>query len=881
MAARLRRHVLRVALAVSVAACALPAAAQLYRDPSASPDARAADLVSHMTLEEKAAQMQNAAPGIPRLGILPYDYWNEALHGVARAGEATVFPQAIAMAATFDRDLLHQEGATIATEGRAKYNAAQRRHDYSRYHGLTFWSPNINIFRDPRWGRGQETLGEDPYLTGTLATQFITGLQGNDPHYLKAIATPKHYAVHSGPEPLRHEFNVDPSPRDLSETYLPAFRRTITKGHAESLMCAYNAVDGTAACANTELMQNILRKDWGFTGFVTSDCGAIDDIVNGHHNAKTMPEGAALAVKAGTDTGCDFKDEMLALPEAVKSGILDEKLMDTALVRLFSARMRLGMFDPPGKVPFDSIPISENHSAAHKALSLRAAHESIVLLKNDGLLPLGDTYRKIAVVGPTATSLIDLEGNYNGTPTDPILPLDALETAYGKSRVSYAQGAPFVSQVAVQVPRTAFPGGLTATFYNSPDFSGQPVATRTDRQIDFNWSLIDPAPGVNRETFSVRWTGKIAVPAPGDYSFQLETRRRCDVSNGSESYTIHIAGVPDQHEVAPCNGRDQHFKPLTVHFDDTKPRAFTLEFAHASAPASSVTFAWKAPLDALRDKAVQTAKNADVVVAFVGLNAWLEGEEMPLKVPGFDGGDRTSIALPQAQLDLLTALEKTGKPIVVVLQSGSAIALGNDNDAANAVLEAWYPGEQGGQAIADVLSGKVNPSGRLPVTFYQSTDELPPFTDYAMKDRTYRYFNGPVEYAFGHGLSYTSFAYSDLKVAAGDVAAGKGQTISAVIRNTGKVAGDEVAQLYLSVPGRPATPIRSLKGYDRVHLAPGESKTVSFQLDPRDLAFADAEGVMRVTPGTYRVWVGGGQPDTGAPGLAGSFATTGEKAFPR
>jgi len=873
----------RLAMAALVASTMLASAAsaQLFRDPKAPVAKRAADLVSRLTLPEKAAQMQNAAPGIPRLGIPPYDYWNEALHGVARSGEATVFPQAIGMAATFDKNLLHAEGRTIAIEGRAKYNQAQRQHNYDRYYGLTFWSPNINIFRDPRWGRGQETLGEDPYLTGTLATQFIKGVQGDDPHYLEAIATPKHYVVHSGPEPLRHKFNVDPSPRDLSETYLPAFRRAITKGHAASLMCAYNAIYGTAACANTMLLHDILRQDWGFSGFVTSDCGAVDDILTGHHNATSMAQAAAMAVKAGTDTGCDFNDEMLALPEAVKKGYIKEATVDQALERLFAARIKLGMFDPPADVPFSSIPIGDDHSPAHKALALKAAQESIVLLKNDGVLPLGDKFKKIAVVGPTATALIDLEGNYNGTPVGAVLPLDGIEKAFGADRVSYAQGAPFTAEVAVMVPRTAFPGGLTETFYNNASLSGTPVASRHVHEIDVNWAGIDPAPGVDPKTFSVRWSGEIAVPAPGDYQFELQTRRRCDVGNGTETYTIHIAGAPDQHVSMACNKRNQTFQPMTVHFADTAPRAFSIDFAHDSSRASDITFAWKPPLDALREQAVKTAENADVVVAFVGLNAWLEGEEMPLDIPGFDGGDRTSIALPAAQKQLLDALEATGKPVVIVLQSGSALALGADNAKAKAVIEAWYPGEQGGQAIADVLSGKVNPSGRLPVTFYRSTDELPPFTDYAMKGRTYRYFTGPVEYPFGHGLSYTSFAYSDLKLAAPTVKAGDPETVSVTVRNTGKATGDEVAQLYLAVPGRPATPVRSLKGYDRVHLAPGESKTVTFKLDPRDLAFADAKGVMRITPATYRLWVGGGQPDTGAPGVAGSFTTMGALVLPR
>ncbi|WP_242146983.1 glycoside hydrolase family 3 C-terminal domain-containing protein [Sphingomonas sp. BAUL-RG-20F-R05-02] len=871
--------------AVSLAALAFTAsthaAAQLYRDPTQSTEARVDDLVRRMTMDEKAAQMQNTAPAIPRLGIPPYDYWNEGLHGVARAGEATVFSQAIGMAATWDAALMLAEGKAIAVEGRAKYNQAQAQKNYDRYYGLTFWSPNINIFRDPRWGRGQETLGEDPYLTGTMAVPFVRGLQGDDPKYFEAIATPKHFAVHSGPEQLRHRFNVDPSPRDLSETYLPAFRRAIVDGRAASLMCAYNAVDTKAACANTMLLKDTLRGAWGFKGFITSDCGAIDDITTGHRNTATNPEGAALAVKAGTDTGCDFKDEMLDLPKAVKAGYLTEADMDIALKRLFTARIRLGMFDPAANVPFSTIGIDQNHSAEHRALALKAAHESIVLLKNDGVLPLAAGARKIAVVGPTAASLIALEGNYNGTPVGAVLPVDGMAAAFGADRIVYAQGAPFTRELAVAVPRSAFPGGLTAAFYNNASFSGSPVTTRRMPDIDVNWGSIAPAAGVDSRTFSVRWTGMFAPPAPGDYQFELERRERCDVGNGTERYTINIDGFPDQSVTAKCNGRAQDFEPMKVHFADTSPHAIRIDFAHESSRASDVTFAWKPPLAALRDEAVRAARQADVVVAFVGLNAWLEGEEMPLQVPGFAGGDRTSIALPAAQTEMLDALAATGKPLVIVLQSGSALALGAQEAKAKAVLEAWYHGEAGGQAIADVLSGKVNPSGRLPVTFYASTDELPAFDDYRMANRTYRYFAGKVEYPFGHGLSYTRFAYGAVKPSRAVVAAGAGTSVTATVRNIGKVAGDEVAQLYLSVPGREGAPIRSLKGYQRVHLAAGESKTLTFQLDPRDLALSDATGAMVASAATYRVWVGGGQPDTGAPGAQASFRMTGSAALPR
>ncbi|MEA3181808.1 MAG: beta-glucosidase [Gammaproteobacteria bacterium] len=849
------------------------------REGGSATDPRAADLVARMTLEEKVHQMQNAAPAIPRLGIPSYEYWNEALHGVARGGEATIFPQAIGMAATWDKELLLAEGSTIGVEGRARYNQAQREGNHDRYFGLTFWAPNINIFRDPRWGRGQETLGEDPFLTGTLATEFVRGIQGDDPRYLQAIATPKHFAVHSGPEPLRHGFNVDPSPRDLNETYLPAFRRTVVEGHAHSLMCSYNAIDGKPACANPELLTGTLRGDWKFDGFVTSDCGAIDDITRGHHFTKTNVEGAAAAVRAGTDTACAFRDEYLDLSEAVRQHVIPESELDKSLQRLFTARMRLGLFDPPDQVPFSSIPIAENHSPAHRELALRAARESIVLLANDGLLPLGKQAGRIAVIGPSATSLIALEGNYKGTPTAPVLPLDGVETAFGSDRVVYAQGAPFVSEIALPVPRTVFGAGLKAEFFNGVGFSGAPVATRTDRQIDFDWNAAAPHPGVNPNAFSVRWTGTLTPPAAGDYSFEVADRR-CDPSEDHENYTLKIEGADEFRASSTCEDFGRPRPRATLHFAAAKPRRFTFEYTHQSPRFSAgVTLAWQAPEQILLEEALLAARSADVVVAFVGLVPWLEGEEMPVHIPGFDGGDRTTLSLPDSQTKLLTALASTGKPLVIVLETGSAVALGPIGQRARAIVQAWYGGERGGQAIGEVLSGAVSPSGRLPVTFYASTSQLPAFAEYSMQGRTYRYFTGKPEYPFGHGSSYTRFAYSDLQVGSADLRAGSIQKIAVSVRNTGAVSGAEVIQLYVSVAGPRGAPLRSLKGYERVELAPGQTKTVRFELSPRDLALAGDNGRMQIVPADYRLWVGGGQPDTGAPGLRGQFAVTGSKVL--
>jgi beta-glucosidase len=648
----------------------------------------------------------------------------------------------------------------------------------------------------------------------------------------------------------------------------------VVEGKVASIMCAYNALDGKPACANPELLTGLVRRDWGFSGYFVSDCGAIDDIASGHRFAKTNVEAVAAAVKAGTDLACDMKDEYLDIPKAVRAGLLTEAEVDAALKRVLAGRMRLGMFDPA--TPFANVPPSANHSPEHRALVLRAARESIVLLRNDGILPLRPG-RRIAIVGPGAASLISLEGNYNGTPVGAALPFEALARDFF---TGYAQGSAFVDGAAVPVARTALL--VTARFYAGTDFAGVPLATRTEQEIDHNWNWIAPAPGVDPKNFSVRWEGILQVPAPGDYTFELQ-RRRCDAAADVERYAIRIDGAEPLRVESPCSARDAgEGQVVRLHAADTRPRHVVLEYAHrAPNYAPAITFAWRAPAEPQIQEAVAKAREADVVVAFVGLTAWLEGEEMPVKVPGFEGGDRTDIRLPEAQQRLLAALEATGKPVVVVLQSGSAVALGEEGRRAAAVVEAWYGGEAGGIAIADVLAGRYNPAGRLPVTFYAGNDQLPPFADYGMANRTYRYFTGRPDYPFGHGLSYTRFAYSGLELGAPTVRAGVGQEVRVRVRNAGTRAGDEVVQLYIEAPGKASTPRRSLKGFERIHLAPGEARTLTFRVDPRDLAFADAAGAMRVRPAAYRLWLGGGQPGTGAPGAAGSFRVIGEAAFPR
>jgi len=865
-----------------------------YLNTSLPVEKRVDDLVSRITLEEKVRQMQHTAPEIPRLGVPSYDWWSEALHGVARSGYATVFPQAIGMAATWDFNLIHLEGETIATEARAKYNQAQREGNHSIYFGLDFWSPNINIFRDPRWGRGQETYGEDPFLTGKLGVAFVTGLQGDNPKYFKAIATPKHYAVHSGPELLRHGFNVNASPHDLEDTYLPTFRAAVVEGHADSVMCAYNAVDGVPACANKFLLQDTLRDAWKFHGYVTSDCGAVGDITTGHKFTPDNAHGSAVAVQAGTDTTCG--NEYVALVQAVRDGLIQESEIDTAVKRLFTARFRLGMFDPPSAVAFNQIPFSEDDSPQHRQFALRAARESMVLLKNqDGILPLKSNLKTIAVIGPNAESLAALEGNYNGTPSHPVYPLEGIRKLFaGKAKIVYAQGSPYVEQLPVPVPSSVFhpaggagSQGLKGEYFSNTDFSGKPVLTRVDPQIQFDWNAAAPVPGVSMKAFAVRWTGTLTPPGPGTYTFSVP-KPGWHPGGGKEAFRVYLdtqlvldttLSVPSTWTV---EGRKDPQTTFQVRFEDAKPHEFRLEYVHeTSRSAADVKLRWQPPVEVLRNEAVQAAQQADVVLAFVGLSPNLEGEEMRINVPGFNGGDRTDIGLPEAQQQLLEALAATGKPLVVVLMSGSAVVVNWAQEHASAVLEAWYPGAEGGTAIAETLAGTNNPSGRLPVTFYASLDQLPPFEDYLMQNRTYRYFQGKPLYGFGYGLSYSTFEYSDLKLSPSQLKAGAPVTVQVDVRNTSKIAGDEVAELYLEFPPTPGAPTRALRAFTRVHLLPAENRHLSFTLSARDLSMVNEGGEHVVAPGEYTVFVGGAQPGETAGGVKANLAVTGELKLPR
>jgi beta-glucosidase len=845
--------------------------------PAASAPASPTDaLIQQMTLAEKIAQLQSGAPAIPRLRIPAYDWWSEGLHGLARNGYATVFPQAIGLGATFDADLMRQVGDVVSTEARAKFNASGgATADHIRFGGLTLWSPNINIDRDPRWGRGQETYGEDPYLTGMLGAAFIQGIQGPDPDHPKAIATAKHFAVHSGPESSRHGFDVDVSPQDMEATYTPAFRAAVKAGGVQSVMCAYNALHGVPACASGDLLGNRLKRDWGFQGFVVSDCDAVDDMTQFHFFRADNADSSAAALTAGTDLDCG--DAYADLGKSVARGEVSPVAIDAALGRLFTARARLGMLG--GDDRYAAIGADQIDTPTDRALALKAAREAIVLLKNDkGRLPL-KTGLRLAVIGPNADALESLEANYHGVAVAPVTPLQGLRSTFGA--VAYAQGSAVVQGAPVTIPETALrasaaPGaavGLSGAYFPDSTFTGQARLTRVDRIVAFDWDRVAPGPGLDPARYAVRWTGVLIPPAPGDYQLSASIPR-CWDCRGHDPVRLYV----DDGLVFEDQGADKTVQ-ASLHFSDTRPHAIRFEYVH-SGEDQGVRLQWIAPAQAQLAEAEAAVRGADATVAFVGLSPDVEGEDLRVAAPGFDGGDRTAIELPAPQRRLLDMAAASGKPLIVVLMSGGAVADFDDDDKADAVLAAWYPGQAGGQAIADTLIGASNPSGRLPVTFYRSTKDLQAFADYRMVGRTYRYFTGAPLYPFGAGLSYTHFAYDRARVSAPVISAGQGLTVSARVSNVGARAGDEVAQLYLTPRPVAGQPIRSLIGVRRVRLEPGESRTVSFEVSPRDLSQVDAAGVRAVEPGAYELFVGGGQPGQ-AVGAALSVSIAGREVLPR
>jgi beta-glucosidase len=865
-------------LCASLAQTAQSPAVPPYLDPAQPLTVRVDDLISRMTLEEKASQLVNQARAIPRLQVPAYDWWSEALHGVANAGTATVFPEPIGLAATFDAPLIHDVAVVIGTEARAKHKQAVRAGRRDIMEGLDFWSPNINIFRDPRWGRGQETYGEDPFLTGRMGVAFVTGLQGDDPRYFRVISTPKHFAVHSGPEPSRHTIDVQVSKHDMEDTYLPAFRATVTEGKAGSVMCAYNRVNGQPACANNFLLKDQLRGAWKFNGYVVSDCDAIVDVFEGHHFTKSQAEAAAVSLKTGMDNECaDFftqakdKSDYVKYLDAVKQGLLTEKDIDVSLRRLFTARFRLGMFDPPEKVPYAQTPDSEIDSAAHRELALKTARESVVLLKNDGVLPFGSKITKIAVVGPLAQSVGVLHGNYSGTASRAVTALEGIQEQFGVAQVSFLPGMNFLRELAV-IPAAVLStddgqAGLKGEYFAGADFSGAPQTVRVDKYVDLQLFHPDSAAlalPAGLQEFSARWTGFLTPAASGTYQVGLEGSRNRLWFDGKL-----IVDDPELHDPKPSIA--------TMQLEKGHRYAVKIEYLRGG---FGTKFSWLPVIADPIGEATLLAKAADVVVAVVGITSKLEGEEMKVDVPGFKGGDRTSLDLPKEEEDLLEALQATGKPVVVVLMNGSALSVNWAAQHANAILDAWYAGEEGGAAIAQTLSGANNPAGRLPVTFYKGVEQLPPFEDYSMKNRTYRYFDGQPLYPFGYGLSYSKFTYTNLKLSASELNAGDPLSVEVDITNTSDRTGDEVAELYLHFPKSAGAPIRALRGFTRVHLGAGETQHVAFPLQARDLSQVNEEGGRIIAGGPYRIRVGGGQPGTGAAGMETSFSIRGEQKLP-
>jgi len=819
---------------------------------------RVNDVVSRLTLEEKVAQMLNATPAIPRLGIPAYDWWNEVLHGVARTPfHVTSYPQAIAMAATWDSSSLKMMANYSAQEGRAIHNKTiEMGKTGDRYVGLTYWTPNINIFRDPRWGRGQETYGEDPFLTANMAAAFVRGLQGNDPKYLQAAACAKHFAVHSGPEPSRHSDNFDPSLYDLWDTYLPAFKKLVVDAKVAGVMCAYNAVNTQPCCASDLLMNDILRNQWKFTGYVTSDCWAVDDFFRYHKTHKDATTSAIDAVIHGTDMECGASVYKTLL-DAVKNGLMKEDQLDVSLKRLFMIRYRLGMFDPPSMVKYAQTPASVLESPEHKAQALKMAQQSIVLLRNENnTLPLSKKIKKIVVLGPNADNSIAILGNYNGIPSKVVTALEGIKNKLGpgievvfEKAVNFANDTLLVyNNISNKYSYNGKPGVL-AEYFNNEKLEGYPVVTQIENDINQYWTEGQiPVAGVAAVHYSARY--KTTLTAPEDKVLNF-------VTEGDDGYRIIIN---DSVLIDSWNrnswGAEEFRLPVKKDFTYRIEVIFRQSEGNASIRLQAGNYI-KTDFAALANR----VKDADAIVFIGGISPQLEGEEMPVAVPGFKGGDRTSIMIPAVQTALLQSLKSTGKPVVFVMMTGSALATPWESENISAILNAWYGGQSAGTAIADVLFGDYNPAGRLPVTFYKSDNDLAGFSNYSMANRTYRYFKGDALYPFGYGLSYTSFNYDNLVIPA-TAKAGKNIMVSVKVTNTGNKDGEEVVQLYVTNQEKSIrSAIKALKGFQRIFLNAGESKTVYFNLTADDLSVTDENGRMKPLKGKVFISVGGGQPD--------------------
>lgn len=824
-----------------------------FQNPALDRETRVNDLLQQMTIEEKISQLTNESAAIPRLGIPAYNWWNEALHGVARAGDATVFPQAIGLAATWNTDKIHQMADVISTEARAKHHEAVRNKEFGIYQGLTFWSPNINIFRDPRWGRGQETYGEDPFLTARIGVAFVKGIQGDHPKYLKAAACAKHFAVHSGPEHLRHEFEAVTSPRDFRETYMPAFKTLIQEADVEAVMCAYNRYDGKACCGSDYLLTELIRDQWGFDGHVVSDCGALWDILNFHKLTASRAETAALGLKSGTDLNCGSMFRYLG--QAYEQQLVTEMDIDRALRRLLNTRFKLGMFDPPEKVAFAQIPYEKVDAPEHRKLALEMARESIVLLKNaDHTLPLSKNLKKVAVIGPNADSFDALLGNYNGTPVSYSTPLTGIRnTVSSATEVTYAMGVNYTGE---SVLLTTIPSGvlfhegnpgLQAAYFDNMNLEGKPFKSRIDEQVDFNWSQGNPVPGLPTDGISARWTGELKPQKSGDYVIAV---------TGDDGYRLWF-----DNELVMDVWKDQGATTTTLKTAVEAGRSYPLKLEYYENGGDAVVqLSWQEPGIDMREQAMQAIEGAEAIIFVGGISPRFEGEEMgeQAQFDGFFRGDRTKIALPEAQTEMLKELHATGKPVVLVILGGSAITVNWEDQNLPAILHAWYPGQAGGQAVADVLFGNYNPAGRLPVTVYKSENQLPAYDNYYMDGRTYRYFKGDPLYPFGFGLSFSSFVYIRLETDKKEYTAGEIIGLRVGLANTGKYDGDEVVQVYIRHKDAVEDmPIRQLKAFKRLHLNQGETETITLFIPVSEFSFYDEHSDdLAIKPGTYELQIG-------------------------
>lgn len=842
-----------------------------FQDPSLTVDQRVDDLVSRLTREEKVNQLFNQAPAIQRLGIPAYNWWNEALHGVARAGKATVFTQAIGMAATFNGDLMFDISTIISDEARAKHNHFVQNGVHSIYTGLTFWSPNINIFRDPRWGRGQETYGEDPYLTGRMAVNFIKGLQGNDPTYLKTVATAKHYGIHSGPEYTRHSDNFYVNDRDLFETYLPAFKAAVQEGDVQSVMCAYNRFREQPCCGSDLLLQRILREELGFDGYVVTDCGAVTDFYKEtNHNLVDRPAKAwGWSLSAGADLNCEEAMAFVEddLDEAFEAGMILEADVDKALKRLFSARFQLGMFDDPADVPFASIPYDIVGSEEHLSTAEEASRQSLVLMKNDGVLPLKKG-TKVALIGPNADNEDVLLGNYNGVPINPSTPLTALRKRLKDEELNYAPGGPLVPRIYGHLkPVSAgrffhfkdgeLQPGLEAEYFTGDEFSGEPAIVRIDSAVNFEWD-VSPISRKLEETFCVRWNGLFIPEKTGTYIFN----GTADLTLDGRVILDQKFGYIDYNEIRLEAGKKYRLQSKFI----KRPHWWS----NLLYPTAKLLWVETETTHDYESEALQSARDADVIMFCGGISPRLEGEEMKLDIDGFAHGDRTHIELPANQRSLLKKLHSTGKPVIYINFSGSAIALNWEDEFLSAIVQAFYPGEPTGEALADLLFGEFSPSGKLPITFYRSVEDLPDFSDYQMKGRTYRYFNGEVLYPFGHGLSYSRFDLQEVSI---PISARVGNPIELKIKvsNLGDYDGYEVVQLYLTDEESSApVPLKSLVDIEKIYLNKGESREVRLQISPEQMSLITDASKRIIEPGRFQLCIAGSNEE-----LKSAFVLTG------